>query len=191
MHVEKSLRDHARLKPAITLLDGKFAEIEKLINPTILPKLKAVPFWLNNDIRRGACYHPNAKWLAANDRMPEKCRCIELQNVNNFLDWSKTQPMMVLHELAHAYHHRVYGFKNEIITKAFQKAKASKSYDKVMHISGREKVHYAMNNEKEYFAECTEAYFGKNDFYPFNRADLKKHDPTGFAMIESVWEVNK
>lgn len=190
VHVEKSLRGHARLKPAMALLDSKFAEIEKLINPEILPQLKAVPVWLNKDIRRGACYHPNPGWLKANDRMPEKVHSIELQNVNNFIDWSDAQPMMVLHELAHAYHHRVLKFNSPVITKAYQKAKASKTYDKVKHISGAEKIHYAMNNEKEYFSECTEAYFGKNDFYPFNRADLKKHDPTGYAMVESVWAVN-
>lgn len=189
LHVEKSLHGHARLKLAITLLDTKLGEIEKLINPEILPKLKTVPFWLNKDIRRGACYHPNPQWLKDNGRMPEKVRSIEIQSVDTFLDWSEAQPMMILHELAHAFHHQVHGFKNPIITQAFQKAKASKSYDMVKHVNGKVKVHYAMNNEKEYFSECTEAYFGKNDFYPFTRADLKKHDPTGYAMIESVWKV--
>ncbi len=29
----------------------------------------------------------------------------------------------------------------------------------------------------EYFAEGTEAYFYRNDFYPFVRAELKDHDP--------------
>jgi hypothetical protein len=30
----------------------------------------------------------------------------------------------------------------------------------------------------KYFADLTEAYFGKNDFFPFNREDLKKYDPS-------------
>jgi len=37
---------------------------------------------------------------------------------------------------------------------------------------------YAMNDAKEYFAEETEAFFGRNDFYPFTREELKKHDPS-------------
>lgn len=45
-------------------------------------------------------------------------------------------------------------------------------------------------NEKEYFAELTEAYFGKNDFYPFTRAELKTHDPKGYRMIEAVWKIS-
>jgi hypothetical protein len=42
-------------------------------------------------------------------------------------------------------------------------------------------------NYKEYFAELTEAYFGKNDFFPFERADLKKYDPTGYKLMQDVW----
>ena len=34
-----------------------------------------------------------------------------------------------------------------------------------------------MSNERGYFAETSEAHFGRNDFHPFTRADLKKRDP--------------
>ncbi|MGJ8657211.1 MAG: hypothetical protein ACSHX6_12240 [Akkermansiaceae bacterium] len=187
--LEKSIHNHPRGKIAAELLDTKLAEIEKLINPEILTKLQAVPIWLNKDIRQGACYHPNPKWLAENNRMTEKAGSIEIQSVNTFIDWSTTQPMMILHELAHAYHHRIHEFNNPVITAAFKKAVASNSYEKVEHISGKVKRHYALTNEKEYFSECTEAYFGKNDFYPFTKTDLKKHDPTGYAMIETLWDI--
>ncbi len=42
-------------------------------------------------------------------------------------------------------------------------------------------------DQKEYFAEATEAYFGVNDFFPFVRAELKAYDPVGFALMEAVW----
>ncbi|WP_435893239.1 metallopeptidase [Oceaniferula spumae] len=189
--MEKSLQGHKRLPVAIKLLDTKFGEIEKLINPELLPQLKSVPIWLNKDIRTGACYHPNPKWLEANDRMPEKCRCIELQNIHHFIDWEKTQPMMVLHELAHAFHHQVHGFKNPVITAAYKNIVASGKYEKVKHVNGKLQRHYALSNEKEYFSECTEAYFGRNDFYPFTREELKAFDPQGYAMVETVWKVKK
>jgi len=57
----------------------------------------------------------------------------------------------------------------------------------VDHISGTPKIHYAMNNEMEYFAELTEAFFGFNDFYPFSRDQLKAHDPDGYSMIDVAW----
>jgi len=40
---------------------------------------------------------------------------------------------------------------------------------------------------KEYFAECTEAYFGVNDFYPFNKAELKEHDPDMYDLLTDIW----
>ena len=44
-----------------------------------------------------------------------------------------------------------------------------------------------MNSPTEYFAELTEAYFGRNDYEPFDRSGLRAFDPLGYAVIESVW----
>ena len=46
---------------------------------------------------------------------------------------------------------------------------------------------YALTNAKEYFAELTEAYYGFNDFYPFNREQLQAFDPAGYALVEQAW----
>jgi dipeptidyl-peptidase-4 len=43
----------------------------------------------------------------------------------------------------------------------------------------------------EYFAEGTEAYFDRNDFYPFVRAELKKHDPVLHDLLEEIWGIKK
>jgi hypothetical protein len=39
----------------------------------------------------------------------------------------------------------------------------------------------------EYFSECSEAYFGQNDFYPFVRAELKEFDRAGYALMVKEW----
>jgi len=39
----------------------------------------------------------------------------------------------------------------------------------------------------EYFAEGTEAYFYRNDFYPFCRAELKEHDPILHDLLVEIW----
>ena len=44
-----------------------------------------------------------------------------------------------------------------------------------------------MTNRQEYFAETSEAFFGENDFYPFNRTELQKHDPQIFRLLQRVW----
>ncbi len=43
----------------------------------------------------------------------------------------------------------------------------------------------------ESFAECSEAYFGKNDLQLFDREELKAFDPVGYEMVEKVWGVAK
>jgi len=44
-----------------------------------------------------------------------------------------------------------------------------------------------LNNHKEYFAEGTEAYFYRNDFFPFVRAELALHDPSLHELLETIW----
>ena len=46
-------------------------------------------------------YHPDAGWLRDHGVNPEKASCVELANVRNFLEWTREQPSMLLHELAH------------------------------------------------------------------------------------------
>ena len=105
-------------------------------------------------------------------------------------------PNFALHELAHAYHSRVIesGFNNAEIKAAYDKAKAGGSYDKVerWHGNGKPNTHeraYAMTNPMEYFAENTEAYFSRNDFFPFTREELKQTDPEMFAVLEKLWGI--
>ena len=46
---------------------------------------------------------------------------------------------------------------------------------------------YALSSPQEYFAETTEAFFGKNDFEPFDRAELKRMDPAMDALLAKLW----
>ena len=46
-----------------------------------------------------------------------------------------------------------------------------------------------MNNDQEYFAESTEAFFGTNDFYPFVRSELQQHDPNMYQLLKKLWKV--
>jgi hypothetical protein len=40
----------------------------------------------------------------------------------------------------------------------------------------------------EYFAELTVAFLAENCTYPYQREDLRKHDPRGFALMKKIWE---
>ena len=133
------------------------------------------------------CYHPSRQWLIENDFNPEKERSVEIANARNFLKWTVAQPWMVLHEFAHGYHHNVLGHGHREVRKAYQDAVKSKEYESVLHINGRNQRAYALNNDKEYFAECSEAFFGTNDFYPFVKSELKQHDPNMHNVLKKLW----
>ena len=53
--------------------------------------------------------------------------------------------------------------------------------------TGEQVRHYGLTDHKEYFAEGTEAYLYRNDFYPFVCAELKEHDPELHAVLAAVW----
>jgi len=96
-------------------------------------------------------------------------------------------PAVILHELAHAYHDQVLGFDEPRIKTASDKAMKAGICDKVLLFNGQKIRHYAATGHKEYFAEGTEAYFYRNDFYPFVAAELRQHDPAAFALMQKIW----
>ena len=173
----------------LKLLDDHLYQVTRVVPADALKKLREVPIWVELAHPRHPCmcYHPSADWLHEHNMNPEKAGAVEIANCKNFLSWTIDQPWMVLHELAHAYHHRVLGHNNAELKDCFRRAAESKSYEYVLHIRGDRRRHYALKIDQEYFAEATEAYFGTNDYYSFVRADFKHHDPELFNLLENLW----
>lgn len=181
--------DQAVGQMALTLLDRKLADIERTVYPYPLNSLKRVPIWIENGSTglHGLAYHWSDVWLREHGYNPDKAKAVEIHNVRDFIDWEPTQPWFVLHELAHAYHDQALSENHEGITQAYENAVRLGLYDSVKYRDGNLMQAYARSNRMEYFAELSEAYFGQNDFYPFNREDLRQHDPMGYALMEKVW----
>lgn len=135
-----------------------------------------------------AVYHASAGWLTTHGFDAAREGVVEICWMDKYLLWRAEQPSMLLHELAHAYH-AILGFEREDIKRAYQAAVASEMYEQVGHVlhPGEPRRAYALSNEREYFAELTEAYFGRNDFFPFTREDLRGFDPEGFALVRRLW----
>ncbi len=175
---------------ALGLLDTKLKEIKRIVPGAAFDKLVGVKIWVERDNpdNKGAVYHPSAGWLKDHGYNLDKEKSVEIGNIRNFVDWAtRTQPMMILHELAHAYHHQFVGHGEVKVRTAFESATKSGAYDKVMFVSGGEKKAYAMTNVMEYFAESSEAYFGVNDFYPFDRWQLLAVDKSMYEALVSAW----
>jgi hypothetical protein len=187
-------KDHQKLcGRTLKLLGDHLYRIRRVVPAKALAKLRKIPIWLelNHPRHPCMCYHVSAGWLRDHAMNPEKAGAVEIANAKNFLSWTHQQPWMVLHELAHGYHHQILGFGHAGVIACYKRAVESKSYESVLHINGRKERAYALTNEMEYFAEASEAYFGTNDFYPFVRAELKKHDPKMYGLLEKVWGSRK
>lgn len=180
---------------ALVLMDAHLADIIRVVPPAAVVALQDIPLWFNPEypgIQPRAEYHPEADWLRENHRNPRMAKGVEFTCVRTFLPETKRMPAFVLHELAHGFHDRVLGFEQSEIIAAYEHASASGVYDQVERSFGdgrpntRERA-YAMTNHKEYFAESTESFFIRNDFFPWVRADLHEVDPLMEQVLERVW----
>lgn len=170
-------------------LTSQLAAISQVMPAKPLSVLRKVWIWVEWDNREGAAeFHPSAEWLRQNGYNPDKAGCIEVSNTRNFIQWSRSdQPWMILHELAHAYHHLVLGDDNANIQMAYRHAMDQGLYQSVSYIKGSVQKAYALVNDQEYFAELSESYFGRNDFYPFTRTQLQTYDLIGYQLMEKSW----
>jgi hypothetical protein len=176
---------------ALRMLADHLNRISILVPARQLAQLRQMEIWIEHDqpFLRGMQYHPSAGWLVARGHDARLAKKVHISRAAALLERGQMlkHPAVVLHELAHAYHDQVLDFEHPEILEAYRSAKESGSYEKVLLYSGRHVRHYGMNNQKEYFAEGTEAWFYRNDFYPFVRAELKEHDPAFYSVLEKVW----
>ncbi len=184
---QQELRDRA-----LRFLEAKLFDITMVVPEPMLGDLRKVRIVLDLECGKlgSMQYHPSAGWLTSNGYPAELAKCVHLpraadvatrRNINE-------QPWVILHELAHAYHDQVLGFEEPKIKQAFDAYKKSGRGDATLLFSGDRVKHYALTDQKEFFAEMTEAYFGCNDFYPFTRAELKSSEPELYELLHQVWQ---
>jgi len=194
------------------------AAISKL-PPQALTKLrKDTPIYINKTQRygpkclpvtgRGMCFHPGQSWLTKNGMSSAKAGCVELYQTDRYCDhvdlWYGKGGIM-LHELAHAYHSKFCkgGYGNTEIKRCYQSAMDEGLYDCVeVHEEDRKKGRrraYACTDPMEYFAELSAAFLGGvgedeelefNKWFPFNRREVKEHDPRAYELLKKMWCVD-
>ena len=181
-----------KTRRAIELMTQQLKKLTQVLPAESLAAVQDVPIWISgkyNGFRPKAEYHPNVQWLRKAGRRPELVECVELTNTEIFERECKRMPMLMLHELAHAYHHQVLTVEQPDILAAYKQARASGSYEAVQRGNGKIERAYGMTNHNEYFAETSEAFFGVNDFFPFNRDELRRHDPRMHELLKRLWNV--
>jgi hypothetical protein len=172
-------------------LEHQLYQIVRRVPAPAARKLKRFPIWVEEKQPDNPCiiYRSDLTWLKEHGSPAEKFKGVEITNARNFVEWTRRQPWLVLHELAHGFHHQFVTsrYRNPEIIAAFRKAKESKRYESVLRENGVREQAHALTSANEYFAESTEAFFGTNDFYPFVRPELKEHDPQMFELVRRLW----
>ncbi|NTX03503.1 MULTISPECIES: RICIN domain-containing protein [Myxococcus] len=181
---------------ALVLLAAQLKEVIRIVPAGPVAQLRKVTLWLSPPYPNepeAARYHAGDVLLRRSGRSLTMLKSIEFTNVLIFEKETRRMPIFVLHELSHAYHDHVLG-EHAGIEAAYARARENKSYDCVERWRGPEvpitfERAYAMTDDWEYFAETSEALFGRNDYYPFTREDLARHDPGMLALLQQVWQL--
>ena len=181
---------------ALVILKEQLVDLPKRVPPQAVHHLRKIPLWFSPiypEFGSRAEYHPDRSWLVENKRNPLMAKGVEFSMVDEMAEEIRRMPLLTLHELAHGYHDQIFGFDGPAIKAASERARDSTTYEAVKRTRGipgqsytTEKA-YAMTNQMEYFAEVSEAYFGRNDWYPFNYIELKSHDPKALPILEAAW----
>ena len=181
----------AKGEKALRLLQAKLVAITTLVSEKPLKELQKVTIQIDLDYGklRAMQDHPSADWLKKNGYHEKLARCVHIPHLDGLLSPSSNRrmPLVILHELAHAYHDQVLGFEEKRVMAAWKKFCDSGKYQSTLTYGGTMGKHYGLTDQKEFFSEMTEAYFGSNDFYPFVGGELKQAEPEIYKLMEEIW----
>jgi len=190
----------------LDVLELELNTITRSLPPNTVRLLRGILIWVEWDDTDDPDYGKSvakyygvwgnaAMWSLRNDKHPGKANNIEIISLKSLArehqPGVKLERCVILHELSHAVHLQLFGPNNPTIRAAYTQAMERKLYDQAEDVYGKKVKPYARANEKEYFAELSCAYLNKLHYFPFTRDDLKKHDLTGYKMMEATWGTHK
>jgi len=176
---------------ALSLLEAKLVDITYVVPSEPLAKLRGmtIVFDLSHGTLHNMQYHPGADWLQENGYATNLVKCVHIPEAKDLLSSRciNEQPWVILHELSHAYHDQILDFEEPRILRVFENYKKSGHGDNALLYNGSRVRHYGLTDQKEFFAEMTEAYFGTDDFFPFVAAELMTAEPEIFELMKAIW----
>ena len=176
-------KQHEVGEPALRQLKYGLAKTRQMVADGPLAKLRKVKIWLEIDSTNGKHgrtsgyqYHPALPWLVKMDFNPGKVKCVEFGNAAGLAKRSDFKTVQVtMHELAHAYHHQVYGWDDPDVLAAHKRAREDGKYppnDWVVRA-----------NHKEFFAGLSTRYFESEE----RRKEIVDRDPVFAKKLEEFW----
>jgi hypothetical protein len=189
------IADSSPYPELISILQLRLREINLTLPSAALAELRKVPIFLElsdtTDTKDPIMtYHATKEWMISHHLNAEKARSIEISNAQHYINWEKAMPAsLLLNGVAWAYYDRVLTYENADIKVAYRNAIQGHLYDTVVNIIGLRSRSVALQDERNYFAAMTAAYFGVATFYPFIRAELFAEDRPSFMLMRKLWRI--
>ncbi len=189
----------ALAREALTRLDAKLADVLHRLPAGSHPLLRRLPiFLLLGEESKAGGRDNGAEYFQrqAPDFFPltdpHWGSSLVIYSARNYVQLSEEWAVRVLlHEFAHAWQLEQWPEKQADIQAAYDHAMSQGLYRGVKDVNGDPVTKaYAAENQLEYFAELSGAYFLRGEYEPFDRVALRAYDPEGCAMIEKLWGVN-
>jgi len=189
VYIEQKLVDKndVRVFIAMRLLSEKLRELKQLLPSKATDQLTNVPLYFSENKEFNAEYYFFEPYVYRTGKDIKMMSGVEFRSISFFIEESKYSPMLILHELAHAYHKKNYRRIDKMVMRAYRHAEGKKLYQNVINVNSQYGRAYALQSPFEYFAELSESYFGRNNYYPFERDELLEYDRMGYEMVEKAW----
>ncbi|HLO45768.1 MAG TPA: hypothetical protein VK175_15625 [Leadbetterella sp.] len=182
IYCDKSLMEDPYFQKAYLFLKSDIDEMESSLKKDVFEKMSRTPTVIESNPEKpdGAAFHPSYTF-AKNKGSLFKESTVEYYSAKyivNMKEWANATPSIFLHEMAHSYHflYMDKAFDNYYINEVYKSAIRKGLY------SGT----YSATNRMEYFATLAEKYFGRSNFFPKTKEELKAYDPDGYEMIKTV-----
>ncbi len=183
-----------RRAPGLAALHAALLDVLHSVPSNRISAVLGMSIWLEWDLRdRGVVVtylSQTAKELREVGVNPDKAQGIEVSNLRTFLGSDALAARSILSALAIAYLHKSLAPGRDAIETTFRRAMEDGLYALSAEKRKLETRSYPSVGPDEYFAILTLAYFDRNNFYPFNRRDLRDHDSRGAALMAQVWDSN-
>ncbi|HJO99675.1 MAG TPA: hypothetical protein QGF85_07675 [Acidimicrobiales bacterium] len=160
---------------------------------TSIGTLRHTPVWIDvsfNDPENMAIYMEDVQDPGSVDLPYVNGIRVSAEAIKEELAYEESEGFAI-HELAHAWHCMAYDpcWSGTRIMSAYAAAMSDDLYDSVPYLYGGNERAYAATDDAEYFAELSEAWFDTNDYFPFNRDEVRAHDPNGAKVVEAAWRL--
>lgn len=114
------------------------------------------------------------------------------KNIQAFADSvSRNSPNYIVNIYARKYYNEFLSAEQQSAVEKQYNSVVFSKYNLVYWSNGqkliRDKVPEAKTDAITYFAELSEAYFGTNNFYPFDIEELERFDKDGFELMKTIW----